>query len=258
MFRDIKIGIGSIFESFQFIQKHKLYSLFILPAILSLIVLMGSLISIYLLTDSFGNYLIQTISPSFFPEWLTEVLSWGTGFLINIIASSILFTIFRYIAMIILTPVFSYAAQKAEMIITGNDSPFSWKQFIKDIIRATTLALKNLVKQLILIGAFTLLGFIPVIGWFGPILLILVEAYYLGYSTLDYTLEVKKFDARSTNDFVSQNRLLTIIHGLFFLGLLLIPIFGWMFGPIFVVIAGTIAINKKLKYAKPREIISYS
>lgn len=248
MFNNISIGIQSISSSFKFIHQNKLYHFFLIPAILSGILFIGGIVGLYYLTVPFSAYLLELLSFSFLPAWLAGIIEFLIGFLLRFIAIGFLLSIFRYIILILLSPALAYVAQKTEKIKTGNDTPFSVKQFLSDLWRAFLLAISNGFKQIILVILFSLLGFIPVVGWICPFIIIAIEAYYLGFSLLDYTLEQKKYKAKDTRLFIRKNKTLSIVIGLFFYSLLLIPIFGWMFGPIICVVAGNLAINKKLSH----------
>ena len=258
MFKHIKIGVKSYLQSFRFIQANQLWHFFLLPAGLSLTLIIIGLYALFIASTWISTSILELVDLTSLPIWLSSIFELLIGFSLRFIAIWLLTSIFRYIILILLAPALAYVAQKTEQKNINYSNPFSLKQFFKDVARAIRLAIENGMKQILLIIVFSLLSFIPGFSIISLICLILIESYYLGFSMLDYTLELKQYNINQTRSFINSHRPIAIVNGLFFYGMLLIPIFGWMVGPILGVVAGNIAINKILDNNDASQTISYS
>ncbi len=79
------------------------------------------------------------------------------------------FSWFKYIWLIVGSPVFGYLSEKTESIIEGKDYPFSFKQLMKDIVRGVRLALRNALWQTVYTFTLLILSFVPILGWVTPL-----------------------------------------------------------------------------------------
>jgi CysZ protein len=80
-----------------------------------------------------------------------------------------------------------------------------------------------------------LLAFIPVLGLATPLIAILIECYYYGFSMLDYSMERHKKTAAESIYFISHHKGLAIGNGIVFYLITLYPgtpIFIKFFAPL--------------------------
>jgi CysZ protein len=152
------------------------------------------------------------------------------------------FSLFKFLFLIIGSPVFAYLSEKTESIMEGKEYPFSMRQLMKDIWRAIKIALRNLLWQTVYVVSILILSFIPLFGWVAPLVALLVECYYFGFSMLDYSSERNKLSAAQSIDFIGRHKGLAIGNGLVFYLLHLVPVAGWLFAPSYSVIAATISL----------------
>jgi CysZ protein len=194
-------------------------------------------------------------------EWMDKMQNSWLSFLLiffqlilNLILLLFYFSLFKYLFLIIGSPLFAYLSEKTESIIEGKDYPFSFKQLMKDIIRGIKLALRNMLWQTVYTVSILILSFIPVIGWVTPLLALLVECYYLGFSMLDYSCERNKLSTAQSISFIGRHKGLAIGNGMVFYLMHFIPILGWLLAPSYAVIAATISLYK----AKTEGLINVS
>jgi len=152
------------------------------------------------------------------------------------------FSLFKYLFLIIGSPLFAYLSEKTEAIIEGKDYPFNFKQLLKDIVRGIRLALRNVVWQTVYTISILILSFIPVLGWITPLIALVVECYYFGFSMLDYSCERNKLSPAQSIAFVGRHKGLAIGNGMIFFGMHLVPVAGWVLAPSYAVIAATISL----------------
>ena len=153
------------------------------------------------------------------------------------------FSLFKYIWLIVGSPVFAYLSEKTASIIEEKEFAFDAKQFIKDIFRGISIALRNCLWQSVYMISILLLSLIPIAGWLTPLLALLVEFYYYGFSMLDYSFERKKISTSESIYFIGEHKGLAIGNGLMFYLIQVIPIIGWVLAPTYAVVAATLSLH---------------
>lgn len=155
------------------------------------------------------------------------------------------FSWFKYFFLILGSPVFAYLSEKTEAIIEEKDFPFSWRKFFIDIIRGIRVASRNAAWQTIFTISILLLALIPVAGWFTPLLSLVIECYYLGFSMMDYTAERRGYSFRYSISFINKHKGLAIGNGMVFYMMHALPVVGWVLAPGYAVIAATLSLQPK-------------
>lgn len=199
-----------------------------------------------------SSSLIQTVlTQTGLKQWLESMES-GIFTLVVIIGQIIIwlvllffyFSFFKFIFLIIGSPIFAYLSEKTESIIEGKDFPFSWKAFFADILRAIRIAGRNVLWQTVYMLTLFILSFIPLLGMIAPLVSLLVECYYFGFSMLDYSCERNRLNTAQSIRFIGSHKGLAIGNGLMFFGMHIIPVVGWLLAPSYAVIAATLSIIK--------------
>jgi CysZ protein len=246
LFKEILIALQAYGKAHQFIKQHKLLKWILIPGLLYLILFM---ISMYYFGKT-SNLFIEWLSlKTGLKAWLDGMNDGFLGFLFTIggfflwiIQMLFYFSLFKYVWLILGSHVFAYLSEKTAAIIEGKDYPFSFQQLGKDIIRGIKLALRNSLWQTVYALSILFLSVIPVIGWMTPILAILVECYYYGFSMLDYSMERHKKSAAESIYYIGQHKGLAIGNGLVFYIMHMVPFIGWVFAPAYAVVAATLSI----------------
>jgi len=164
------------------------------------------------------------------------------GIMVRLILVLFYFSLFKYIFLIIGSPLFAYLSEKTEAIIEGKDFPFDLKQLLKDMNRGIRLALRNTFWQTVYTVSILILSFFPLIGWITPLISMFVECYYYGFSMLDYSCERHKLSPSASIAFISKRRGLAVGNGLVFYLFHFIPFLGWVLAPSYAVVAATISL----------------
>jgi CysZ protein len=186
--------------------------------------------------------------------WLDKMNSGLLGFLFTVAALTLLiiqlmlyFSLFKYVWLILGSPVFAYLSEKTDSILQQKEYPFSFRQLLKDTIRGIQIAIRNALWQTVYLLSILLLSLIPVAGLVTPLIALMIECYYYGFSMLDYNCEQRKMNASQTIYFIGNHKGLAIGNGLVFYLIHLLPIVGWVLAPAYAVIAATMSmyeINK--------------
>ena len=191
MLKEIITSVQAYFQAHRFIIKHRLWKWILIPGLIyTLLFCLG-----FILFAKSSNAAIEyMLLKSGVKEWMEKMQSGWLSFLLifgqvvlNLIFFLFYFSLFKYIFLIIGSPLFAYLSEKTESIIEGKDFPFSFSQLMKDMVRGIRLALRNMLWQTVYTISILILCFVPVLGWITPLLALLVECYYLGFSMLDYS-----------------------------------------------------------------------
>jgi CysZ protein len=174
-------------------------------------------------------------------SWLSWLLIFGQ-FMLQLVLLLFYFSLFKYLFLIIGSPLFAYLSEKTEAIMEGTDFPFSFAQLAKDMVRGIRIACRNMLWQTVYAVSIFILAFVPVIGWVTPLIGLLVECYYLGFSMLDYSCERHKLSTSQSISFIGSRKGLAIGNGIVFYLMHIIPLVGWVLAPGYAVIAATISL----------------
>jgi len=247
LFKEIVIAIQSYARAHQFIQKNKLWKWILVPGIVYTILF---IISMYFFGKTANTFIDFIMSVSGLGNWLHETRSGAIGFLVTlsgivlwIVQMLFYFSLFKYIWLIIGAPVFSYLSEKTDQILNEREESFNKTQWLKDILRGISIAIRNALWQTVYLIAIFILSFIPVAGIFTILLALIVECYYYGFSMLDYSCERKKWSASKSIFYIGNNKGLAIGNGLVFYAMHCIPVLGWVVAPAYAVIAAALSMQ---------------
>ena len=248
MLKEIITSIQAYYHTHRFISKHRLWKWIFIPGLIYSILFF---LCIYLFVKSSNSAIEYMLLKSGLQEWMQKMENSWLSFLLlfgqvilNLIMLLFYFSLFKYLFLIIGSPLFAYLSEKTEAIIEGKEYPFTFKQLMKDIARGVKLALRNMLWQTVYTVSILILSFIPVLGWITPLLALLVECYYLGFSMLDYSCERNKLSTSQSISFIGRHKGLAIGNGMVFYLMHFIPILGWLLAPSYAVIAATISLHK--------------
>lgn len=251
MLKEIVIAIESYFRAHQFISKYRLWKWIILPGIFYMILFVIGMYFFWTSSDEVISYLTHSLG---IDKWLQRSGNALLSFffmmgelMLRLLMVFFYFSLFKYLFLIIGSPLFAYLSEKTESIIEGKDFPFSWKQFMKDIARGVKLALRNTLWQTVYTISLLILSLFPVAGWITPLIGLFIECYYYGFSMLDYSCERHKLSPSESIAFISRHKGLAIGNGMVFYLMHLLPIVGWILAPAYAVVAATISLYHQEK-----------
>jgi len=254
-FKQLSKGISDYGAAIRFIRKNKLTWFYAVPIVLNILLFAGGLA----LISGFSEYLQgEALNASNLDNanfYGSEILSFLLAGIIWLALKIIFFFVFAYtggyIILIIMSPVLAYLSEKTEKIISGQDYPFNIKQLMRDVVRAILIAIRNLFAQLLVVLLILIIGLLPIVGQIigilSPLLLIIIAAYFYGFSFTDYVNERQKLSVKDSIRFMKNNRGIITGNGLPFAIVLLIPFFGLLlsgFIAIIAVVASVISVKE--------------
>ena len=237
-------GFRAYGKSISFLNNHGLSWVWFFPLIVTALVIIGGFELTSWATDALNVLLKDFLDgQTWLGDWqstIGTILYWIIWLVLRILLYFAMAFIGGSIIILIMTPVLAYVSEKvAEKL--GVDVPaFSLSRFFQEIIRGLGIALKNGTIQILLTIICFGIGFIPVIGFLSPFLMIVINAYYYGFSLIDYSLERRAMSVGDSSTYAFERKFTTTGIGLPFALWMLIPFIGPMTSG-FVVLLGTVA-----------------
>jgi CysZ protein len=245
MINEFLDGLKAYGKAFRVISKLGLWGYTLLPALLTLAIMVGVGFTAYGLSDNIGNFLVSWWRWDWGAEVVASIGSWVGGILIGILGILSL----KYIVLILVAPFMSILSEKVESKLTGVKSTarFTIPKAIQDIIRGFRISLRNIIRELFFTFLLLIAGMIPLIGWISPIFIFLVQSYYAGFGNTDYTME-RHFKVRKSVHFARQHKGLMIGNGVVFMALLMTGV-GFLIAPPLATVAATLESVERLETA---------
>ncbi len=255
MLKEIIISIQAYFEAHQFIKKHKLWKWILIPGLFYAILFVIGIYYFWISSNAATAWMLTKFGVK---KWLDHMQdTWLSFFFIigqifiHLLLLIFYFSFFKFMFLIIGSPVFAYLSEKTESILTGKEFPFSFSQLLKDMRRGIRIALRNMSWQTVYVIALLFLSLIPLIGWITPLIVFFIDCYYMGFSMLDYSSERNNLGVTESIDLISHHRGLAVGNGMVFYLFHFVPVIGWLFAPSYAVIAATLSLHR----AKEKNVI---
>lgn len=246
MLKEIIIAIQAFFKAHRLIRENKLWKWILIPGILYCVLF---LVSVSYFSSTSSEFIEWFILKTGLKNWneklnngsLSLLLAIGT-MLVWFCSFMLYFSLVRSIFLIIGAPIFAYLSEKTTGIMEGKIQPIEGSRMLADIKRSIQLSVRNFFWQTIYILSILIISFIPIIGWLTPLLVMIIECYYFGFSMIDYSLERKKMSTVQSRFFIGHHKGFAIGNGMVFYSMHLIPIIGWVLAPAYAIIAATVSV----------------
>ena len=225
-------------EAIRISSRFHLWRYWILPGFLALLIGAVVLAVGWSLHDNAGNWLAEKYPFDFGADLVETAAPWLSLILIILLG----LVIFKHILLIATAPFMSLLSEKVEAALdnTYQAQPFSPSRMIREMVRGARIAVRNIVRELILVLMLSILGLLGPIGIVSTVLIVLVQAYYMGFGNMDFTLE-RHMGVRQSVRFVRSNKWIAIGNGLPFL-FLLTTFVGILVAPAWSTIAATLSV----------------
>jgi CysZ protein len=259
--RELVIGGTSYLKALRFIFKERLYFFYLAPIVIGIFFWTFGLVGIGLISDwitgLFEAWFGVTVDNSSI-NWMKEYRNFfeqaGQIILVLFLKLTLIYLVYKlnkYVLLILISPFLAYLSERVEAILYGKDFPFNWRQFIKDVWRGIIIALRNMIIEIsVILMSWLLTFFMPFLLPFTTVFLLLVSAYYYGFSMLDYTNERKRLNLSESVRFIRRHKGLAIGNGLTFHLILIIPFLGTIIAPITATVAATLGMLELDDYKK--------
>jgi CysZ protein len=244
LLKEIIIAFQSFEEANRFIREHKMIKWIIIPGIIYTLMFIVAMILFARSANEAVNWLSQQLR---IEPWLQQERSpflafifVMTGIMLRLVLFLFYFALFKYLILIIGSPVFAYLSEKTEAIIDNREYKFNLKQILPGVKRGIKLAIRNAGWQTVYVIGLVFLSLIPVIGWITPLIAVLVECYYYGFSMLDYGLAKNDFTLQKSIFYSGRHKGLSLGNGIVFYLMHVVVVFA----PAFAIIASSLSVIK--------------
>jgi len=244
LLKEIVIAIQSWGEARRFIQSHRMIKWIVVPGIIYTILLIVGMYFFWRSSDQVVTWVSEQLRVEGWlqakrNEWLSFFFVM-TGMMLRLVMVLFYFSLFKYLILIIGSPVFAYLSEKTEALIEEREHSFNWSELKKDAYRNIRLALRNAGWQSIYLIGLILLSLVPLIGWITPIIALFMECYYFGFSMLDYSFARSNFSLTESIRFTGRHKGLAIGNGFLFYVMHVFIILA----PAYAIIAATLSVHK--------------
>lgn len=243
MLKEIVIAFQSFEDSRIFIRRNRLFRWILLPGLVYSVLFITGMIFFWQSSNEVVSWMSQQLGVE---NWLqkerSEWLSFFfvmSGMMLRLVLVLFYFSLFKYVILIIGSPLFTYLSEKTEAIIDGREHQFVWADIKKDAARGVRLALRNAGWQSVYLLALLLLSLIPFAGWVTPVIALFLESYYFGVSMLDYSLARNEFTLSQSIAFTGRHKGLSIGNGFLFYAMHILLVLA----PAYAVIAATLSVH---------------
>ncbi|MCB0482060.1 MAG: EI24 domain-containing protein [Flavobacteriales bacterium] len=246
-------GIKQHLTSLSFLRLHSLSYFLLFPILFNLMVWLLGIELVTQFADAIMIWMEGVLREfSFGPlenSWMATTLYWIIWIALRILLFITFAYLGGYMVLIFMTPVLAWLSHKVNQIETKENVGWSSAQMIKDIFRGIYISLRNFLFEWVILTVVFLFGFVPFLGFFAPILFVLIAAYFYGFSFMDYSMENRCYGISKTQKFLQANLGSTLAIGLPFALVLLLPFIGPFiagFIAITSIVAGAREVNRIL------------
>ena len=242
--KDIWLAIDGYWRAISFFNREKKWHWLLWPVFLNLLLFLTVAVLAWVFSGEVVDYFI-----SFFPE--IEAGGWGAflqftlSFIIRLFVLGLYLKFYRYVILILFAPILAILSDK--ILKKALAVPSNGGSIFKQIIRGGWIAIRNLFLELLATAAILLISAVfPPILPFAPFLLLTIGSFFFGYAMADYRLEFLGLSMAKSNRFLLKRSGFLISNGFVFQLILLIPIAGVLFGPIWSLTAASLVEIEKL------------
>jgi len=234
-------GIKAYFGTFKLISKLGLWKYFSIPIGISVLTGLLFVSFVYFFSDDIGHF----ISKVWIWDFGSEVFATVSNVLGGVIIVILALVLYKHIVMALSAPFMSPVSEKIETYLLGETNhKHRNTTFSQQLVRGIRINVRNLVRELLFMIPLVILSLIPGVNIITTILIFAIQAYYVGFGNMDYTME-RHFNYKESVEFVRKNRGTAIGNGVVFMLLLFVPILGFIITlPISVVAASAETVKR--------------
>ena len=245
LFEQIFLSFKFYGETFRFIDRHDLYRLLIIPAILSFGVAVFVAWLAWKTSEDVIVSLLSVFNLRQFSGFVGDIIDFIFRMVIRGLTLFFYLKIFRYLLLFVLSPSLYWISGKIQSIALQEKHEFQFKRYFKHILRSMEIAVLNFIRDIFLTAIIVVIALI--ITWLvplAPFAIFFVESYFFGYAMIDYRNLFFNMSIKESQVVIHRNFGLALGNGICFNLILLIPVIGIMLGPSLALIAAGISIDE--------------
>ena len=242
------VAFKSYGQAFRTLDNYRLWSILILPSLLSLIIAIAIGVFAWTTSDDILLFFTRRYPFKDFDSFTGNLFELLTTIAIRGLTFFLYLKLFRYFTLIILSPVFVNISNVLNRSVNGEKHKMNVWSYCFCSFRGIEFAIRNFVLEMLvtlalLLISILILWILPLI----PILILIVESYFFAMVLMDYRFEM---DGTGIKDSIRKCRDLPGIPvgiGFIFNLILLIPLLGVVFGPVLAFLASQESVNSVKK-----------
>ena len=173
--------------------------------------------------------------------WFSKGLAYTLTLVTHLLIWYIVGRYIKYIIQLLLAPLLAYISAVTEEKLTGKSYVFHWVEFLKDILRGIALTIRNIVLEtLMVVCSFFVCWTFPLAGLIFPLVLYLVNCFFMGFNFIDYAAERKRMSIGKSTGWMLKNYGAVTGFGLAYNLISMFPLLDWLLAPISAASGGAI------------------
>lgn len=148
----------------------------------------------------------------------------------------------KYVVLVLLSPLLSYASERTEELLTGSTAPFRMVRWLREFLRGMGMALRNGALELginMLVWVATL--FVPLLAPLSVLFLWLVSCWFYGFSMFDYIHERRGLGLRASVRASREKGGMVLANGILLNLLMKVPVLGMIAAPLLGAVGAVLA-----------------
>jgi len=230
-------GARYLFKGFSLIHQRGIRRFAYIPMAINTLLFS---FAIWLGISKFDQW-INSMMPTWLPEWLLSWIMWILWPLFTALLTLIIFFSFSIIANLLAAPFNGVLAEAVEKKILGKPpTGLPWKEIIKDAPSMLWNEVRKLLYVLIWMIPLFILSWVPVINIIVPVLWVIFSSWVLAIDYHDYPMGNHQLKFPQQRTLLRQKRSLALGFGLATLGATMIPFVNFLVIP--AAVAGATAL----------------
>jgi CysZ protein len=217
--------LNNLLKSFGYFTRPGFKLFFFLPALVAICIGLALMVAgLFYLPKYFFllNQLLLDFAPKTFPflsHWLAILVTFATASLLI----AFFFLSLKYVVLITMSPIMGVLTEKVYQI-----EQFKMQHTLisKRIWRCVQLNIRLIISEILITLLIITVCFFTGTSFLLPIILFVVQSYFVGCALIDFNLEIEGYSYRDSKLFFSANKWFCFGNGAIFMLLLAIPIIG--------------------------------
>jgi len=238
------LAYKSFGQAFKTLDKYRLWSILILPSILSLIIAVAVGVLAWTTSDDILLYINEKYIARAFDETDRNLIKIISTVAIRGLTFFIYLKVYRYLILILLSPVFVNMSNVLHRLLSGESHTMNIWSYCFCSFRGIKFAVRNFGMEMLVTLLLTLVAIL--VFWIFPLIPILVfiaESYFFTTVLMDYAFEMQGLSMKESLTKSRGMPGLPIGIGLIFNLILLIPLIGVLIGPVWAFLASQEAVH---------------
>ena len=171
--------------------------------------------------------------------WVGDEIQKGVSFIAKW-SDSVSYFIFQFIILTLFSPFNTILGEKLNYEITGKKIPGGFGRIISDLVRMVGILLIGLAFDFCFFLVWNLtLGNLFDVTFLTPYISLLISSFWLGFSFYDFALERDQINIGKSYSFALKNIQHTLLTGILFSLMMLIPYVGIIIAPVIATMLST-------------------